>query len=258
MDQLRKEAVLHVDETGVNIGGRKHWLHTACSDRFTLFMPHAKRGKEAMDAMGVLANYTGTLVHDHWKPYYRYTACTHALCNAHHLRELERAWEQDNMRWAKRMQEFLLELNRHVDDAGGMLGPPEADRHRKRYRRILRDADRECPPSEEQTRKPGQRGRMKRSTARNLLERLRAFEDDVLRFMVDNHVPFTNNQGENDLRMTKVQKKISGCFCSENGAAIFCRIRSYIATCRKHGVTASEALRLLFSGEVPAFMADKT
>jgi len=203
--QLRQEAVVHVDETGINIGGRKNWLHSASSDRFTLFMAHAKRGKEAMDEMGVLPQYAGTLVHDHWKPYYQYTTCRHALCNAHHLRELERAWEQDNMRWAKQMKAFLLDLNRIVEDAGGELPQDQAERHRKRYRRLLRNADSECPPPDESKRKPGQRGRMKRTKSRNLLERLRNFEDDVLRFMVEKPIPFTNNRGENDLRARQQQ-----------------------------------------------------
>ncbi len=95
---------------------------------------------------------------------------------------------------------------------------------------------------------------MKRSKARNFLERLIDYEDDVLRFMENEIIPFTNNLGENDIRMTKVQQKISGCFRSMDGAYIFCRIRGYLSTCRKNRMNPSEALGLLFAGELPAFM----
>ncbi len=256
LNKLALESVVHADETGINIGGKKHWLHCASSSSLTYFMAHKKRGAEAMDAMGLLPTFTGTLVHDHWKPYYQYLICIHALCNAHHLRELERAWEQDDMQWAKQMKELLLEFNKTVDDAGGVLNPTKAEVLRQRYRELLYKADSECPPPDESLRKKGQRGRMKRSKSRNLLERLRDFEDDVLRFMVVKEVPFTNNQGENDLRMTKVHQKISGCFRSDRGARIFCRIRSYISTCRKNGVSSSDALRLLFQGKQPEFMLE--
>ena len=100
----------------------------------------------------------------------------------------------------------------------------------------------------------GKKGRIKKSKSRNLLERLRDFEEDVLRFLDNKLVPFSNNQGENDIRMTKVQQKISGCFRSMEEAGIFCRFRSYLSTCRKHGVKASQALELLFNGKLPGFL----
>lgn len=253
-NQLIHETVLHVDETGIKIGTKKHWLHCVSSSALTYFMPHAKRGGEAIEEMGILPEFTGMLVHDHWKPYYQFLLCIHILCNAHHLRELERAWEQDGMQWAKKMQELLLEINKAVEDAGGVLNQTEAEAFRHRYRTLLDEAEIQSPPPDESQRKKGQRGRLKRTKARNLLERLRDFEDDVLRFMVVKEAPFTNNQGERDLRMTKVHQKVSGCFRSEIGAKFFCRIRSYISTCRKNGVSSTEALRLLFQGEMPAFM----
>ncbi len=250
--QLVRSDLMHVDETGINIGGKRHWLHCASNASLTWFYPHAKRGCDAMDEIGILPFFKGVLCHDHWKPYYRY-ACTHALCNAHHLRELERAWEQDQQQWAKEMQVLLIELSKAVEDTGGCLPPDEAKRWRRRYRRLLKKAETECPPPDESQRK-GKRGRLKRSKARNLLERLRDFEQDVLRFMEVESVPFTNNQGENDLRMTKVQQKISGCFRSMEGAKIFCQVRSYLSTCRKQGMTATQALTLLFQGKDPDFM----
>lgn len=251
--QLARASLLHADETGINIGGKRHWLHCAGNGTLTYFQAHAKRGIEAMEEGGVLPNFQGVLCHDHWKPYFHYT-CRHALCNAHHLRELEYAAEQDGQTWAKAMQELLTECNQAVKDAGGLLTTEAAEAYRQRYRDLLKEADKACPPPEA---KPGQRGRVKRSKSRNLLERLRDFETEVLRFMTEKEVPFTNNQGENDIRMTKVHQKISGCFRSEEGAAIFCRIRSYLSTCRKQGVSATEALRLLFDGQWPDFMVQR-
>jgi len=250
---LAKSELMHVDETGINIGGKRHWLHCASNTAMTLFYPHTRRGTEAMDEMGVLPFFKGVLCHDHWKPYYRYE-CVHSLCNAHHLRELERAWEQDHQQWAKQMQTLLIDIAKAVENAGGWLPADEADRWRHRYRKLIEKAELECPPPDESQRK-GKRGRLKRSKARNLLERLRDFEQDVLRFIDLDGVPFTNNQGENDIRMTKVQQKISGCFRSMDGAKIFCRVRSYLSTCRKQGMTATHALRLLFQGQSPDFMA---
>lgn len=250
--ELAQSVLLHADETGINIGGKRHWLHCASNASLTGFYPHAKRGTEALDEMGILPVFKGVLCHDHWKPYYHYE-CVHALCNAHHLRELERAWEQDHQQWAKEMQTLLTDIRKTVEDTGGCLPPDEAKWWRQRYRKCLEQAAIECPPPDENQRQ-GKRGRLKRSKARNLLERLRDFEDDVLRFMDVESVPFTNNQGENDLRMTKVQQKISGCFRSMEGAKIFCRVRSYLSTCRKQGLSATEALSLLFQGKNPDFM----
>lgn len=250
---LTEEELLHADETGVNIGGKRHWIHCHSSDHLTYLYPHAKRGTEAMDEVGVLSQYKGVLCHDHWKPYYRYD-CAHALCNAHHLRELERAWEQDKQKWAQQMKQLLLDMNVAVDEAGGALSCDQAKLWRARYRALLEEAEIECPPPDESQRKERQRGRLKRSKSRNLLERLLNFELDVLRFLENKAIPFTNNQGERDLRMTKVQQKISGCFRSMDGAKIFCRVRSYISTCRKQRVSATDALTLLFEGKMPEFI----
>jgi transposase len=140
---------------------------------------------------------------------------------AHHLRELEIAWDQDEQEWARDMKNLLLKINQAVDDAGGQLEPEESRKYRQKYRDLLDNAQIECPPPDE-TKRTNRRGRIKRSKARNLLERLMDYETETLRFMDDEQVPFTNNRGENDIRMTKVQQKISGCFRSTEGAAIFC------------------------------------
>lgn len=250
-DRLARADVNHADETGININGKRHWLHCTSNNKWTHFFPHQKRGKEAMDAIGILPRFNGILVHDHWKPYYRYEF-VHALCNAHHLRELERAYGQDKQQWAKQMGALLNEINTTVDNAGGVLPHKEAEIMRKRYRDLLKEAERECPPPKPLPGKP-KRGRLKRSKARNLLERLINYEEDVLRFMVNQQVPFTNNLGENDIRMTKVQQKISGCFRSQKGAEIFCRVRGYLSTCRKQGVSATQAMMLVFDEKMPDF-----
>jgi transposase len=140
-----------------------------------------------------------------------------------------------------------------VQKAGGVLSKAEAMRYRKKYRKILKQGEEECPkpPPKE----PGKRGRQKKPRCLNLLERLRDFENDVLRFMSVQEVPFTNNQAERDLRMTKVQQKISGCFRSMEGAKIFCRIRGFLSTCRKNKVSPTDALRGLFEGTLPVFMS---
>lgn len=248
--QLLNEPLLNADETGVNVNGKRLWLHCLSSPAWTLFYPHLNRGEQAMTDMGVLPHFQGTLCHDHWKPYFRFE-CTHALCNAHHLRELQRAFEHDGQQWAKKMQTLLLEINKATTAPGGCLSEQSAQKYRRRYRNLLNRADGECPPAKAN---PDKRGRTAQSKSRNLLVRLRDFEDDTLRFMTDPHVPFTNNLGENDLRMTKVQQKISGCFRSFDGAQFFCRIRSYLSTCRKHNLKPTEALNFLFAGKLPDFI----
>jgi len=244
--------VLHADETGINIDGKNHWLHCISNPQWTLYHAHAKRGSEAMAAMNVLPQFTGILCHDHWKPYFQFN-CLHALCNAHHLRELTYAEEQEQQAWAIHIRELLLDIEQAVKAQGGALPEPQAIRYTEQYRALLEQAEVECPPPDPR-RKPGQRGRVKRSKARNLLERLLNYEQETLRFMTDARVPFTNNQGENDIRMTKVHQKISGCFRSQEGADIFCRVRSFLSTCRKNNVSASQALALLFDGKLPEFI----
>jgi transposase len=169
--ELAASQFLHADEPGINIGGKGHWLHSASNEYWTFFQPHTKRGTDAMDEIGVLPRFTGTLCHDHWKPYYRY-GCTHALCNAPHLRELTRAWEQDGQKWAQQMKNFLETINRKVHEAGGMLDAETSKKSRRKYRKMLQKAEIECPPPDRPDIKK-KRGRIKRTKSRNLLERLR-------------------------------------------------------------------------------------
>lgn len=252
-EKLTHSKIVHADETGINVNGKLAWVHVNSNKQWTYLFPHEKRGYLAMEAMGVLPFFKGILCHDHWKTYYRFILCLHALCNAHHLRELTRCFEQDGMQWAKQMMDLLLKIKKTVDNSGGSLKKEVADSYIGEYRDLLKNAEIQCPPPDPKSRPKGQRGRLKRSKARNLLERLKDYENDVLRFMLDIDTPFTNNQGENDLRMKKVQQKISGCFRSFKGAKISCRTRSYIGTCKKQSISPSLALELLFDGKYPEF-----
>lgn len=254
--KLIHSIILHVDETGINVNGKLKWLHVAANGQWTHFYPHDNRGNEATNEIGILPKFKGTLCHDHWKPYFIYQ-CLHSLCNAHHLRELERAFEQDKQLWAKLIRELLLEMNTVTQESGGKVSEETLESYCKRYRKILENGKTECPlPAPELLSNGKTKKQFKKSKARNLLERLINFEKETLRFMEEIDVPFTNNLAENNIRMTKVQRKISGCFRSMDGARYFCRTRSYISTCRKNGVSATEALQMLFEGKTPGFMLD--
>lgn len=251
---LKSEDLLHADETGANVNGDKLWLHTLCNLKYTLFYIHKKRGKEAMDEMGVLPYFKGNLCHDHWKPYLLYL-CSHLLCNAHHLRELTYIEEAEGQVWAKKMREFLLNLNKEVKKKGGKLGVTRQKKIIAKYQKILRDGEKECPISPPVK---GKRGRTKQTKSRNLLDRLNDFEKETLKFMTKATLPFTNNQGENDLRMTKVKLKIAGCFRSLLGARIFARIRGFINTCIKNGINVSDAIKAVFMGNLDEIIKKMT
>lgn len=256
-DELAKQKLiqghlLHADETGINVNGKRIWLHNASNEKWTYFYPHEKRGAEAMNEIGILPHFCGSLIHDHWKPYYTYPQCEHGLCNAHHVRELQWVIDNPGYVWAEVMQRLLLEVNDAVNKTeNNCLDEATAGVWRERYRHVIHFGEMEMPLPPWPPDPLPKRGREKKTKERNLLERLRDFEEDVLRFMVVSHVPFTNNQGENDIRMTKVQQKISGCFKSMEGAKIFCRVRSYLLTAQKHQVTHTQALRTLFDGKLP-------
>ena len=254
-DAIAKNALidsklLHADETSVNVNTKKLWLHSASNNLWVYFYPHEKRGNQAMNDIGILPNFTGIMIHDHWKSYYAYKNCQHSLCNAHHLRELTKVVEDYEHKWAQEMHDLLLEINAAKPKLGKAINTEDGEIYKTRYREILARGDLESPspPARESSKRPP-----KKAKHRNLLERLRNFENDVLRFMENDDVPFTNNVGENDIRMTKVQQKISGCFRSIEGAYIFCRVRSYILTCQKHGVTPTDVLTALFNGKLPDF-----
>ena len=250
-ENLSASSLLHVDETGINVNAKRYWLHTASNHLWTHLFPHEKRGTEAMNETGILPKFRENMVHDNWASYYTYDKCNHALCNAHHLRELESVILRDDFKWAKDLQDLLTKMNEAVNDTDdNKLTHDVATAFREKYRTILKDGEVETPQPQPP---PGakKRGRLKKSKSRNLLERMRSREDDVLRFLEVSCVPFTNNFGESEIRMTKVQQKISGCFRSMGGARIFCRIRSYLLSARKHGISPTDALQTLFKGKLP-------
>ena len=241
--------IAHFDETGVNIAGKLAWLHSASSDKWTLYGVHGKRGQEGIDSLGVLPLFSGIACHDHWKPYFSYD-CIHALCNAHHARELNGVIDNEGYAWAHKMKKLIERIHAAVNEAGGSLTPRAQNAFRKQYREILAKGEKECPSNKGI---PHRRGRTKQSKPRNLLDRLRNFEDETLRFITSPIVPFSNNQAERDIRMTKLQQKTSGCFRPVQGAEIFARVRSYLSTCIKHGIPATGALTSLFNDTLPDF-----
>lgn len=249
-ERVRRAEVVHFDETGMRIDGKLSWLHSAGTPQLSFYFPHAKRGSEAMEAMGILPGFEGIALHDFWSSYLGYP-CLHGLCNGHLLRELTFIWEEWGQNWAQQMIEALLDwkllVGRGKEKGRTRLSRKRIGQIEQRYRRIvLRGLSANPLPHETG---PPRRGRKKKTKPRNLVERLRDYSAEVLRFVSDFRVAFDNNLAERDLRMMKVQQKISGTFRSFKGAIAFCRIRSYIATCRKMGLNVIEALSSVFLGE---------
>jgi transposase len=249
---LREAEVLHVDESGLRVMGKLHWLHVASTDKLTSYEVHAKRGQEAMEEAGILGEFRGTAVHDHWRPYFTYDECDHALCNAHHLRELRFIATQYQQPWANDMAKLLLEIKAAVEATPApalRLSPPALEAFAQRYDAVVQagfEANPAPRPTTEEAVK--KRGRPKQPPPVNLLIRLRDFKDAVLAFMSDFRIPFDNNQGERDIRMVKVKQKVSGGFRTLEGAKRFGRIRGYISTARKHAKNVFEAIQDAFDG----------
>ena len=245
--QLAAAPVAHFDETGARAAGKLHWVHSASTAGLSLLSVHPKRGKVAMDAAGVLPGFAGVAVHDGWAPYWRYDV-THALCGAHLLREqLEGVACQPGQGWAAGMAELLVDV-KLAGDRARAAGCARVDddtqvRLRGRYQRLLGDGQAANPPP-----RTARRGRLRRSPAANLLARLDRHCSEVLRSLDDCRVPFDNNQAERDLRMVKLQQKISGCWRTLDGAAAFLTLRSYVSTARKHKMNPLAVLRQLFEG----------
>jgi transposase len=257
--QLIDAAVANFDESGLRVAGKGQWLHVASTPDLTYYEVHEKRGHEGMDAIGILPEFHGTAVHDHWKSYFTYTQCDHSLCNAHHLRELEFVTEQYHQPWAEKMSALLREIHEDVKQtrlSRDHLDTQTLSTYADRYDAILKEGFRANPPPPEEEHQPKKRGKQKQSPPKNLLDRLEQYKPEVLRFMYDFRVPFDNNQGERDIRMMKVKQKVSGTFRTKAGAEQFCRIRGYLSTARKQGVNVLEALQLAFQG-IP-FLPDQS
>ena len=244
---------LHCDESGFYIGGERHWLHVAATKTLTCYYPHRRRGSQATDAMGILPYFQGTAIHDFWSAYRHYQACHHGLCNVHHLRDLTAVAENGNQAWATRFQWFLLSAKQAVDQARltGATALPvvKVVQIERIYDQLIAVAlQANSPPPGGWPR--GKRGRPKKTKPRNLAERLDKHRHEVLAFVYDFKVPFDNNLAERDIRMLKVQQKISGCFRSQAGAKDFCTIRSYLSTIRKQGLNVWSALGSVLSGNI--------
>jgi transposase len=234
---IPQAAVVHADETGARVAGKPHWLHVASTMDLTFYGVHARRGKEATDSFGILGACQHWLMHDCYHFYFAYDQCLHTICNEHLLRELQFLWEVQNQAWAKKLSDLLLRLYRRRKERGE-FNRRQFQRAHKQYLAIVEEGRRLHPT------KAGAQ-----SKAANLLDRLEDLDQGILAFLWDERVPFTNNLAEQDIRMMKVRQKISGCFRTFKGAQIFCRIRSYISTCRKQGVNVWEGLQMAVNGD---------
>ena len=247
---LRQADVQGNDETGIRVQGILHWLHVARTDRLTHYAVHRKRGKEATDAIGILPQFHGIMEHDSYNSYPQYTQCEHGLCNAHPLRELHFFFEHEKQEWAGPLKEHLLTCHKTVEEArarGETCLSAEVISHlTSTYHQLIEIGLAAQPPPASPA--PKKRGRVKQTKAKNLLDRLQRNAASFLLFMSDFRVPFTNNGSEQDLRMMKVQQKISGTFRSQAGPVAFCRIRSYFSTLAKQGYRLCLVARQIFAG----------
>jgi transposase len=249
-DWISASRLQHGDETGVRVGGKLHWMHVNSTRWLTHLTWHAKRGKKALEEIGIWPRFHGRGMHDRFASYDHYP-CQHSVCGAHLVRDCLYLYEHDQQGWALEMHDLLLDMHTAADEwrQRGALCIPAIEREEwvVRYFEILvAGFAAQPPPSTEVV--PKRRGRQKQSAAKNLLDDLLRRADQVLAFLDDLSLPFTNNQAERDLRMVKVQQKIAGTFRSDVGSTAFCRIRSYLGTMRKQGHGMLYALAAVFAG----------
>ena len=258
-EQIRDADVAHFDETGARIAGKLGWVHVASTGVGTVYHLAAGRGKASIDVGGILPGFTGVAVHDGLAAYRQYDI-PHGLCGAHHLRELIGMAETCGQDWCDELAELLTQMQRQVVAAKvrgeGALPARALARFRREYRALIAEGKQLNPPPP----RTGKRGRPALGPAGSLLRRLDDYQDDVLRFAYDFRVPFDNNQAERDIRMIKLQQKISGGWRTTEGAEAFLAVRSYLSTARKQGHNAMTVLRDLFNGNpwIPASAPNTT
>lgn len=247
--QIMNCSALHVDETSLRVSKKNHWIHVYSSEDITLKFLHKKRGKEAINDVNIIPRYGGTIIHDCWSSYLSYKQCEHGLCGSHLTRELTYVIESNGYAWAINMKRLLLETCKTVSKRKcKKLSDKEYANLQKRYRNIMTRGEKELPNIP--TKPNGKRGKIAKSDAHNLWERLKKYELSVLLFARDANVSFTNNRAERDLRMSKVKQKISGCFRNELYAKAYCRISSYLQTMGSKGYNPLIAVQMALAGEI--------
>ncbi len=252
-DNIIKSEVAGFDETGVSVNRKNLWIHSSSTEDYSYYACHERRGKEAMDAIGILPRFNGKAVHDHWKSYFKFD-CDHALCNSHHLRELQYIEEQYDQAWPVKMKKLLLEIKDAIATAKLELHCKSfensiLEEFEKRYEDILQQGYKANPPPKVEHKKR-KRGRVKKTEPLNLLDRLRDYSKETLAFMYDFDVPFDNNLSERDIRMMKLRLKISGTFRNKFGADMFCRIRGFISTIKKQEINVLDAIEGIWTGNL--------
>lgn len=250
-NRLLEEYHLHCDETGTRVDGRTKWVHVISNEFYTYLALHDKRGKKAMNDIGLLARYHGIVTHDCWGSYW---SCDgdfrHSVCCAHLLRELNGVMENHpDQKWAKQFYDLLINMKKVREKAENKslkeLSYYHLHKFNNQYEEIIELAKEENPVPDSE---PGKKGRKKKGKVRALIERLEKYKAEVCLFTKDFEIPFDNNQAERDFRMIKTKTKVSGCFRTDEGATAYLKIMSYIGTAKKHGINAFKALLNAITG----------
>lgn len=247
--QILKSPAINVDETSLRVDKKNYWIHVYSAGDITLKMLHRKRGSEAIDDINIIPRYSGTIIHDCWSSYLMYNHCDHGLCGSHLVRELTGIIDSNGYPWASNMKNLLLETCKKISKRKKKrLTKKEYSDLQKTYRNILSEGEKELPIIPPKPK--GKRGKIAKSDAHNLWERLRDHESAVLLFAKKSEVSFTNNRAEQDLRMAKVKQKVSGCFRTEGYAKAYCRISSYLQTMANKGFNPLIAIQKILAGEL--------
>lgn len=245
-ESIINEKVVNFDETGIRVNSLNYWIHVSCTKNYTFYGVDKSRSNKALEKIDILRKFKGIAIHDNYSMYFKYENCSHGLCNAHHYRELKGAFDEDGFLWLSQMSDLLFRIKKAVDTSENInsLNTKQLFEFETEYKKILYEGSKNYPIIQTIEKK---RGRTKKSKSQNLLIRFIKRRDEILLFMYNFSVPFDNNQAERDIRMPKLKQKISGCFRSEYGANIFCRIRGYISTIKKQNLNVLQSIYDIFS-----------